>query len=1255
MDWTTVLLALIPSILLLAQGTACLKRPSAPPYVRQFGYLCVLLSGLSFILCLLLASGTLVLSAEFGIVMVQGPWGRFGLATLLIGSTLGAALGHHVCDLEAGRLTRLHWPKVIGLIVGLLAAGRLLPLNPDDANALHIYAYDLWWPPLLIYFIACLVDSALYILRVRPKPIRLWVATTLVGGMTLLALSQPALSETTPATIWRGYLFLLFPVRVSTMWKGCLLLLFPASVSMVTWLFFRIPRQRLTLLQGWSRQVLTWLPAGIGILSCVFWAWGSSLSPLMTSWPWLLWLSWPLLVGLVTPHQLSRAWRAGQVDWQALPRPTVQQSIMLMAIAVLAMGFAALVSFVRLDRTLILTGFVIAWILVAEAIARGPLSHIMQRLIDQQELSNLGLGVLSIGRRLASWLKSLLSVPSMPVLIGKALIGMAILVALNELPNAHKTLIQPFKVIGLPERSELGKDASEREEAGRAISERVVNTLGLLQEELRQEIVLSLQPDSDSEDGGGRKKFALTSVGDSTSVSAALSKSTELEIGGAKIPMSLLFTPVQGPIRWLLGVRSITASVQSDHGGFALLARSDAGETWTLVASPDKQARPEDLASPEIMERSVVSMDKLSLPAALVSPELTEPSKVQIYPEPIGRLADELAFHIIRSDELLAPALTKSWGAFEPFKKGLREWKEFETEKDYDAIGQAIRHFREAIQEDPGFAFAHYRLGLALQKDGQPGLAVKAFRASLKADPSLIPAYIALASTLYDFERTSFLAEIGSPLDFLRRVSPEAERIEEARDLWLKVLRLPERGDSMVNLGAAYYGLCRQASRQGRKEAHRTPQQEEKRSDPGEDTQAQDLKMTPKQWYHMAYYYCKRAEALYASLATAPQANLEAKKGEAYVLSTLGVILSNIQRRRDASPADMLADFQGRKEASPADQPVWKCWIGKESKFPSREGLEYFTRALDLLPDDYRLRCYAARTAYELGDRRPLEQLEKDAQAHLHKANAHRRLAKVCAAIDREELSPPGRARLKTPSYRRYVQLCKPKEVKDKNAQPHPEARVSEIAEQYQSALHEYREVIDREPMNIEALTSYAYTVWEWLTYAGHDKQFHGRIEYYAEHALSHALKAVGLAESSTDNREQHLARSSLGKALLARGSCTGAIAELAQVVNAVPNHPAFHEMHWALAQAYLCAASYEHNLGFQAQAVQSEKRGWALMGNIFQQEGVREFQLFSSRPPVPDSALGKLICQPRLGIEILPHPPTVAMKTVLTATADRK
>ena len=115
---------------------------------------------------------------------------------------------------------------------------------------------------------------------------------------------------------------------------------------------------------------------------------------------------------------------------------------------------------------------------------------------------------------------------------------------------------------------------------------------------------------------------------------------------------------------------------------------------------------------------------------------------------------------------------------------------------------------------------------------------MKAFRASLKADPSLIPAHIVLASTLYDFERTSYLGEVGSPLDFLLKLPPQDERIEKARDLWLEVLRMPGRGDSVANQGSAYYRLCRQAYPQGRRQVRLNALQED--SNPNAKTGRQD-------------------------------------------------------------------------------------------------------------------------------------------------------------------------------------------------------------------------------------------------------------------------------------------------------------------------------------------------------------------------------------------------------------------------------
>jgi tetratricopeptide (TPR) repeat protein len=211
-----------------------------------------------------------------------------------------------------------------------------------------------------------------------------------------------------------------------------------------------------------------------------------------------------------------------------------------------------------------------------------------------------------------------------------------------------------------------------------------------------------------------------------------------------------------------------------------------------------------------------------------------------------------------------------------------------------------------------------------------------------------------------------------------------------------------------------------------------------------------------------------------------------------------------------------------------------------------------------------------------------LERLEADALAHLNLANAHRRLARVCAAI--EQLRPIEGGRLENATYSRYQRRCQAEKA---------EKEPPKSGQHYQAALHEYYEVMRRDPMNIEALTGYALAVWERPIHAGHSPEIRGWIEYYAVQALSHARKASALLLSPPNDMMLALVRSTLGKAFLAQGSSKWAIEELEEAAKLGPNHPAFHEIHWVLAQAYLCAASTGKGAGLHDEDVQPlEKRG---------------------------------------------------------------
>src|SRR5262249_13110179 len=69
---------------------------------------------------------------------------------------------------------------------------------------------------------------------------------------------------------------------------------------------------------------------------------------------------------------------------------------------------------------------------------------------------------------------------SWPSLVLKTLVGLAILVALNEIPNHGKTIIIPFTTLGL-------KDSEK--DLGRLISDRTVHTLGSLRREFQPDAV----------------------------------------------------------------------------------------------------------------------------------------------------------------------------------------------------------------------------------------------------------------------------------------------------------------------------------------------------------------------------------------------------------------------------------------------------------------------------------------------------------------------------------------------------------------------------------------------------------------------------------------------------------------------------------------------------------------------------------------------------------------------------------------------
>ena len=179
---------ILSTVALLVQGTRCLIRQGAPPFVRRFGALTLLLAGLSAVLFVLLHFGEAVLSPEFDSVMARGH--RRGLAALVLGLALAASLGLHVQRLKAERPGRLAALLFLGVVVGVLATMRITTLNADETEAFRIYAYDLWWPPLLLWVSACFLDGAITILGVTDRRVRVGAFAVLLVGLSWAARSR---------------------------------------------------------------------------------------------------------------------------------------------------------------------------------------------------------------------------------------------------------------------------------------------------------------------------------------------------------------------------------------------------------------------------------------------------------------------------------------------------------------------------------------------------------------------------------------------------------------------------------------------------------------------------------------------------------------------------------------------------------------------------------------------------------------------------------------------------------------------------------------------------------------------------------------------------------------------------------------------------------------------------------------------------------------------------------------------------------
>lgn len=941
-------LTLVAAVILFIQGVSILIQSGLQPHIRRFGVLTVSLAMTGIVGHVLFTSGALVLSPEFGVIMVQGPLARIGLGVLIFAFALQLGFGWSIARLAAEWPSRLPWLMIIGGAIGLFSVFRLFPLNPQEQwEAFQIFAYDLWLPPLLIWFCICFVESSFALFRSKNGLLHATAIAVLIASFSVWALRQSEqLHDQLSEILWTFWSYMIFPLAAVL-----------ATLFLYQQLKVRLPRtgkwlQALSLLVFGGLSLYRWYSFGdsqeVSLLERML----SSLFPFATStamerityslMPFLLWLGWLLLMlGVIKARSLFVAFRRRAAKRKFSAEDIFHLKLFLTLMVIAASLVGVFYEVLTIPQNISLLTFFIAWAVLTELVTDGVL-HDLYLLLRQRPASKFDTRIGKNIRRISLALWKKLIVPfatklaaalNWLILVGKDVSIAAVLVrillisvivlALNEVPNYGKTVIQPFSDAGMPGRYRLGV----------AISDRVVRNISLLNQELRPFIMTP----------SGKNKPLQAPLGNHFGNSeVALALNTDVEIGGVKIPLSMIFEPVQRLMRFVLNVRLVSGSIHKDSVGcYIVFLNSSYDEVWNAQFSTNP--------------RSTTARDSLIA---------------------IAELADEIAFKIISSDSnLFAAGMTKSWEAFQFFQAGLNTMAQFK-EGDYDARTTAIAEFQRAVRLDPGFVMARYRLGLTLLEDGQPAAAQGAFKACLAVNPNFVPASIALASLLYNYESFNVsTAAIAAPPS---SSNPQREYRSEARERWRKVILLPQNLAYPPDLALAYAGLCREAY-----------------GSSGATLEA----------YKVAHFFGQRALKVYLNLPASLRATPEIKSARVSVLNALGVALmrskdsyEEIQWTAWHCDGYMIVDDSLGTYGMITHRKIQKSPFAKEA-------LGYFQHALALNPYEPVIRGNAASTTFSLGDTLAMKELQTEVSARLRLAQTYQSIAKV-KSFARNHLAP---------------------------------------------------------------------------------------------------------------------------------------------------------------------------------------------------------------------------------------------------------
>jgi tetratricopeptide (TPR) repeat protein len=1106
----------LTAALLTFESLWFLIRPRRGSHDRAWGLLLLVIAGWVLLWARFFILGRLVVSPGLGVMLVQGgTLTRIGMYLFLGGISIGAGLAWNAChdDAREGLLQSLAWRLGLGVSVAVLSASQLHPLRGlNEPELPPIYSYDLWSPPLLLWLCLCLAGGLLDLLRVRSLESFAGLAAAFISVLALLSLGRAEFTESTSAYQWQ------------LVWRLCLMLAFPLALGLWSALLLRELQRRWAWLREGRHEALvaiSWT-IGVGLMGV-----GLVALSLHGAQPWPCWAA---LGGMLALVGVAAARRLGGVELPGLSSLSCRRIVTLVALLALPWLLAMPLFSPEFEVLFSLAGQLLLASVLAETLLKGPLFQVLRHWRSSATKGSLEAGpegrVTRYGwltragehlRRGYDWLSAR---KPLRLLLATIPLTLVLLIAANEVPNAGKTVIEPFMVTGLSAPQE------QAQELGQTLAESLTNALGGLKWMLQPEVVLQQPGDTHQ-----MKQFGYAS--DTSGTAAAATQNLVLEIGGGiKVPFRMLAAPIQAPVRALLGVNVIRGTLYEEQNQYILLARSSHGESWRV----------------ELKKKQLSAEPKLA--------------------DAVSRLTQGLAFEIISKDPRLKDTgITRSPEAFEAFHQGAERWESFVRTSDYDSLGQAIERFREAIQEDPSFALAYYRLGMALQKDGQTGQATNAFRTSITLNPQFLPGLVALANMSFHSGPTGFLQRttVASPptSEPMTNSGTMDARRSEARVLWQRIIQFP--GHQLVKT-QAYYGLCLLGFDAANEESHSSLASQKRLG---------------------AYFYCKRAERVYAQLPTPWHTVSDIRESEAHVQSTLGMLFERPQFAEGKEGVRQECPLTAGEQPPPQALP---SWAERPRLLHFRAASVYYKNAAELSNDPLRkvsFQCGVARVAYLLGDEDPMMLLSKDASAHIFRADKYGDLV-----WDWEDI--------------RYV----------KN-------RDKLTASTYRAALMEYEQAINLDPTNVDAMIRYAYNFWEWRFRFPKKPPPLGPSQEEGRLAEKFARGASELSSGSGDETQWAMANSALGEVFLGQARPRDAIREIEKIDRSKFKAAIFDEFWWDLAQAYRCEAARLERAGSdEGRAGALRRKARSLLEQIRRNDQEREDKIFAQGEVPTGSAL---------------------------------